>query len=193
MLATQRLLLVVAAALIQTGGEEPLVLLAQRPQGKSMAGQWEFPGGKVELGESPEEALSRELSEELGIEIQADALTPLTFSSMKNRSTKVHLLMPLFVAVDRWSGEVRGAEGQEIRWVSASELSDWPMPIADQALLPAVKQALLRSQSVLARRRAGAAAGTGSADAAGGATPHGGGAGRPEHDDAAASGATPAS
>lgn len=191
MLATQRLLLVVAAALIQGGGDEPLVLLAQRPQGKSMAGQWEFPGGKVELGESPEEALSRELREELGIDIQAEALTPLTFASIKNKSAKVHLLMPLFVAVDRWSGEVRGAEGQEIRWVSASELSDWPMPIADQVLVPAVKQALLRAQSVLARRRAGAAS-TGSADAASGEAAGGGVAGLPEQGDAAASGAAPA-
>jgi 8-oxo-dGTP diphosphatase len=167
-------MLVVAAALIQSGGEEPLVLLAQRPEGKSLAGQWEFPGGKVELGESPEEALSRELGEELGIEIPADALTPLTFASMKNRSTKVHLLMPLFVAVDRWSGEVRGAEGQEIRWVSAAELADWPMPIADKILVPAVKQALLRAHAVMTRRRAGAAANTGSLDAAGGGTAGGG-------------------
>eukprot|EP00967_Tisochrysis_lutea_P142934 scaffold264858_cov28-Tisochrysis_lutea.AAC.3 len=152
LVATQRILLVVAAALIRCDGEQPLVLLAQRPSGKSMAGQWEFPGGKVELGESPEEALARELREELAIEILPSALTPLTFASMKNRN-KVHLLMPLFVAVDRWVGEVRGAEGQEIRWVNAVELADWPMPIADQVLVPAVKQALLRAQAVLVRRR----------------------------------------
>jgi len=159
MAATRRVMLVVAAALIRCGGDEPLVLLAQRPPGKSLAGQWEFPGGKVELGETPEGALCRELGEELGIEIRPSALTPLTFASLGDRnSNNVHLLMPLFVAVDRWSGEVRGAEGQELRWVNASQLSDWPMPIADKVLLPAVRQALLRATAVTARRRATAAA-----------------------------------
>jgi len=115
----------------------------------------------VEAGDfSPEAALARELREELSIEIAPSALTPLTFASA-DVSKKVHLLMPLFVSVDRWRGELRGAEGQEIRWVSASDLADYPMPPADNHLVPAVRQALLRSRKRAAAAAAAAAGGGG--------------------------------
>ena len=109
------------------------VLLAQRPEGKSMAGLWEFPGGKVEPGESPEETLIRELHEELGITVKAACLAPLTFAS--HAYDGFHLLMPLWVC-RRWEGMVIGREGQALKWVRAKALRDWPMPPADEPLIP---------------------------------------------------------
>lgn len=130
------LILVSAVALIDDRGR---VLLAQRPEGKSMAGLWEFPGGKVEAGETPEAALVRELSEELGIGVQEADLAPLTFAS--HAYERFHLLMPVF-ACRRWSGEVQGREGQQLAWVAGAELDSYPMPPADLPLLPAIIAAL---------------------------------------------------
>lgn len=130
------LLVVAAAALFDGRGR---VLLAQRPTGKSMAGMWEFPGGKVADGESPEAALIRELEEELGLEVDAGALIPLTFAS--HRYKDFHLLMPLF-ACWQWAGKPNPSEGQAIAWVSALELGQRPMPPADGPLLPAVRALL---------------------------------------------------
>ena len=123
-------LLVAACALVDADGR---VLLAQRPQGKSMAGLWEFPGGKVERGERPEETLIRELDEELGITVKEECLAPLTFASHAYES--FHLLMPLY-ACRRWDGFVQAREGQALRWVRARSLSDYPMPPADAPLVP---------------------------------------------------------
>ena len=109
------------------------VLLAQRPAGKSMAGLWEFPGGKVEVGETPEAALIRELREELSIDIRASCLAPLTFAS--HSYEKFHLLMPLFIC-RQWKGKVRPTEGQAIAWVRGTNLRDYPMPPADEPLIP---------------------------------------------------------
>ena len=128
-----KLLLVAAVALIDADGR---VLLAQRPEGKSLAGLWEFPGGKVEPGESPEVCLIRELKEELGIDTWKSCLAPLTFASHAYEA--FHLLMPLY-ACRRWEGIVRGAEGQRIAWVRADKLSDYPMPPADLPLLPILR------------------------------------------------------
>lgn len=128
-----KLLLVAAVALIDADGR---VLLAQRPEGKSLAGLWEFPGGKVEPGESPEACLIRELKEELGIDTWKSCLAPLTFAS--HAYEEFHLLMPLY-ACRRWEGIVRGAEGQRIAWVRADRLSDYPMPPADLPLLPILR------------------------------------------------------
>ncbi len=128
-----RLLLVSAVALIDADGR---VLLAQRPPGKSMAGLWEFPGGKVEEGETPEAALIRELREELGIDTQASCLAPLTFASHAYES--FHLLMPLF-ACRRWQGTPRAQEGQALAWVRARSLGDYPMPPADLPLVPILR------------------------------------------------------
>lgn len=125
-----KLVLVVAVALVDADGR---VLLAQRPEGKSMAGLWEFPGGKVEPGENPEDTLIRELHEELGIEVKAACLAPLTFAS--HRYEDFHLLMPLYVC-RRWTGDVRGREGQALRWVRPTRLRDYPMPPADEPLIP---------------------------------------------------------
>lgn len=125
-----RIVLVAAVALIDADGR---VLLAQRPEGKSMAGLWEFPGGKVETGESPEATLIRELEEELGIEVKEPCLAPLTFAS--HRYEDFHLLMPLYVC-RRWSGNVRGREGQALKWVRPLRLRDFPMPPADEPLIP---------------------------------------------------------
>jgi len=125
-----RIVLVAAVALIDPDGR---VLLAQRPEGKSMAGLWEFPGGKVEPGESPEATLIRELDEELGIEVKAACLAPLTFAS--HPYDDFHLLMPLY-ACRRWTGTVMGREGQALKWVRAKNLRDWPMPPADEPLIP---------------------------------------------------------
>ena len=124
------ILLVAAVALVDADGR---VLLAQRPEGKSMAGLWEFPGGKVEPGESPEETLIRELHEELGITVKAACLAPLTFAS--HAYDGFHLLMPLWVC-RRWEGMVIGREGQALKWVRAKALRDWPMPPADEPLIP---------------------------------------------------------
>jgi len=125
-----RLVLVAACALIDVDGR---VLLTRRPEGKPMAGLWEFPGGKVEPGETPEAALIREMREELGVSIMGKCLAPLTFASHSYES--FHLLMPLYVC-RRWDGEVEPAEGQEIAWVRAARLRDYPMPPADIPLIP---------------------------------------------------------
>ena len=127
-----RLLLVVAAALVDADNR---VLIAQRPAGKQLAGLWEFPGGKLDPGERPEQALIRELHEELGIEVQATCLAPLTFASHGYES--FHLLMPLYVC-RRWKGFVTAREGQALKWVAPRQLRDYPMPPADEPLIPAL-------------------------------------------------------
>jgi 8-oxo-dGTP diphosphatase len=124
------LLLVAAVALVDPDGR---VLIAQRPEGKAMAGLWEFPGGKVEEAETPEDCLIRELKEELGIEVKSDCLAPLTFAS--HRYPDFHLLMPLWIC-RRWSGRPMGREGQALKWVRPSQLRDYPMPPADEPLIP---------------------------------------------------------
>ncbi len=128
-----RTLLVSAVALIDPDGR---VLLAQRPEGKSLAGLWEFPGGKVEPGETPEVALIRELKEELDIDTWTSCLAPLTFAS--HSYDDFHLLMPLF-ACRRWQGTVRPAEGQKLAWVKPNALRDYPMPPADLPLIPILR------------------------------------------------------
>jgi 8-oxo-dGTP diphosphatase len=125
-----KLTLVVACALIDADNR---VLIAQRPEGKQLAGLWEFPGGKFEPGERPEEALIRELREELDIVTQEACLAPLTFASHAYES--FHLLMPLYVC-RRWQGEVISKEGQALKWVRANRLRDYPMPPADIPLIP---------------------------------------------------------
>jgi 8-oxo-dGTP diphosphatase len=125
--------LVSAVALIDPEGR---VLLAQRPEGKSMAGLWEFPGGKVEPGETPEAALIRELHEELGIDTWESCLAPLTFAS--HTYDDFHLLMPLF-ACRKWQGIVTAQEGQQLAWVRANRLRDYPMPPADIPLIPILR------------------------------------------------------
>ncbi|NDV88693.1 8-oxo-dGTP diphosphatase MutT [Aurantimonas aggregata] len=123
------LLVVVACALIDTDNR---ILLTERPAGKSLAGLWEFPGGKLDSGETPEAALIRELREELGIETQAACLAPLTFAS--HSYDGFHLLMPLYVC-RRYEGIPSGREGQRLKWVRASQLRDYPMPPADEPLI----------------------------------------------------------
>jgi 8-oxo-dGTP diphosphatase len=123
------LLLVVAAALVDASGR---VLIAQRPAGKSLAGLWEFPGGKVEPGESPEEALVRELKEELDVAASADALTPFAFAS--HGYPDFSLLMPLYLLRD-WVGAPRPVEAQALAWARPSELTGYPMPPADAPLV----------------------------------------------------------
>jgi 8-oxo-dGTP diphosphatase len=125
-----KLLLVAAVALIDADGR---VLIAQRPEGKQLAGLWEFPGGKVEAGERPEETLIRELHEELGIAVQEPCLAPLTFASHAYES--FHLLMPLY-ACRRWDGFVQPREGQALKWVRPRDLASYPMPPADEPLIP---------------------------------------------------------
>ncbi|MGK8234111.1 CTP pyrophosphohydrolase [Roseovarius sp. EC-HK134] len=125
--------LVSAVALIDVDGR---ILLTQRPEGKSMAGLWEFPGGKVEPGETPEAALIRELEEELGINTWASCLAPLTFAS--HSYPDFHLLMPLF-ACRKWEGIVQGREGQALKWVRAADLRSYPMPPADIPLIPILR------------------------------------------------------
>ncbi len=125
----RRTVLVVAVALIDGDGR---VLLAQRPEGKALAGLWEFPGGKVAPGETPEAALIRELREELGIDVSASCLAPFTFAS--HTYADFHLLMPLYVC-RVWKGEVRGAEGQALAWVAPNRMRDYPMPPADKPLV----------------------------------------------------------
>jgi 8-oxo-dGTP diphosphatase len=121
--------LVAACALIDSDGR---VLIAQRPEGKVMAGLWEFPGGKVEAGERPEESLIRELNEELGIVVKEECLAPLTFAS--HVYPDFHLLMPLYVC-RRWQGFVQGRENQQLKWVRPLELRNYPMPPADEPLI----------------------------------------------------------
>ncbi|HTB00816.1 MAG TPA: (deoxy)nucleoside triphosphate pyrophosphohydrolase [Bradyrhizobium sp.] len=125
-----KLTLVVACALVDV---DKRVLIAQRPPGKSMAGLWEFPGGKVEPGERPEATLIRELHEEIGITVKEACLAPLTFAS--HAYDDFHLLMPLYIC-RRWDGEVRAREGQRLAWARANKLRDYPMPPADIPLIP---------------------------------------------------------
>ena len=127
-----RLLLVVACALLDQDGH---VLIAQRPEGKALAGLWEFPGGKVETGEAPEATLIRELQEELGITVKEPCLAPLTFASFAYPD--FHLLMPLYVC-RRWEGVVIAREHQALKWVRPNELRQFPMPPADEPLIPAL-------------------------------------------------------
>lgn len=127
-----KLLLVVACALIDRDGR---VLIAQRPEGKGMAGLWEFPGGKVEAGERPEQCLIRELHEELGITVKEACLAPLTFASYSYDD--FHLLMPLYVC-RRWDGLVTATEHKALKWVRPQALRDYPMPPADEPLIPAL-------------------------------------------------------
>jgi 8-oxo-dGTP diphosphatase len=127
------IVLVSAVALVDRDGR---VLLAQRPEGKAMAGLWEFPGGKVEPGETPESALIRELDEELGIQTWQSCLAPLTFASHAYAS--FHLLMPLFVC-RKWSGQVVAREHKALKWVKVQELKDYPMPEADLPLIPILR------------------------------------------------------
>jgi 8-oxo-dGTP diphosphatase len=124
-----KLVLVAACALIDA---DRRVLIAQRPTGKPMAGLWEFPGGKVEPGEPPEASLIRELKEELGIDVNAACLAPLTFAS--HAYADFHLLMPLYVC-RRWDGIAHAREGQNIRWIRGDRLRDYPMPPADEPLI----------------------------------------------------------
>lgn len=120
-----RVILVVAAAIVREDGR---LLLQQRPPGKSMAGLWELPGGKMEPGERPETALAREIEEELGAHIEETDLVPFTFASHPYET--FHLLMPVFLC-RRWRGEFRGREGQALAWVEAGELARYPAPAAD--------------------------------------------------------------
>lgn len=131
-----RTVLVSAVALIDPDGR---ILLAQRPEGKSMAGLWEFPGGKIEPGETPETALVRELHEELGIETWNSCLAPLSFAS--HSYDDFHLLMPLF-ACRKWNGTPMPREGQVLKWARVNQLRDFPMPPADLPLIPVLRDLL---------------------------------------------------
>ncbi len=124
-----KVVLVVACALIDPDGR---VLIAERPPGRPMSGLWEFPGGKIEVGERPEETLIRELKEELGIVVSDACLAPLTFAS--HSYPDFHLLMPLYVC-RRWEGTATAQEGQRLRWVRPNQLRDYPMPPADEPLI----------------------------------------------------------
>ncbi|MFN7002357.1 MAG: 8-oxo-dGTP diphosphatase MutT [Roseinatronobacter sp.] len=128
-----KVVLVAAVALVDADGR---VLLAQRPEGKSMAGLWEFPGGKIEAGETPEAALIRELQEELGIDTWASCLAPLSFASHAYEG--FHLLMPLFVC-RKWQGQPQSREGQALKWVRPADLRNYPMPPADLPLIPVLR------------------------------------------------------
>jgi 8-oxo-dGTP diphosphatase len=142
------LLLVAACVLLDSEGR---ILIAKRPPGRSLAGLWEFPGGKVEQGESPEHALIRELAEELGIDIAAADLAPLTFAS--HGYPDFHLLMPLFLCT-RWRGEPVPHEGQELAWVKPTELAAYAMPPADEplkAVLPALLKGVIPAQAGIQR------------------------------------------
>ena len=127
-----KIVLVVACALIDADGR---VLIAQRPEGKALAGLWEFPGGKLDAGERPEVALIRELDEELGITVKEACLAPLTFASYAYPD--FHLLMPLYVC-RRWEGTPHSRENQALKWVMPTKLRDYPMPPADEPLIPAL-------------------------------------------------------
>ena len=127
---SKRILLVAACALVDSDGR---VLLAKRPEGKALAGLWEFPGGKVEAGETPENTLVRELHEELAIETKTACLAPLTFAS--HTYEDFHLLMPLYVCRRFW-GMPRAQEGQGLKWVRPRDMRDYPMPPADAPLIP---------------------------------------------------------
>ena len=131
-----RLVLVAACALIDPDGR---VLIAQRPPGKAMAGLWEFPGGKVEPGERPEETVIRELAEELGIAVKEPCLAPFTFAS--HSYPEFQLLMPLYVC-RRWDGDPRAREHTAIKWVRPRDLNQYPMPAADIPLIPMLRDLL---------------------------------------------------
>ena len=128
-----KIVLVVAVALVDPDGR---VLIAKRPEGKAMAGLWEFHGGKVDPGETPEAALIRELKEELGVDTAESCLAPLNFAS--HAYDDFHLLMPLYVC-RRWKGIVTPQEGQEVTWVRPMRLSDYPMPPADKPLIAMIR------------------------------------------------------
>ena len=130
------IVLVAAVALFDIDGR---VLIAQRPEGKSMAGLWEFPGGKVEAGETPEQALIRELREEIAVDTVESCLAPFTFAS--HTYDDFHLLMPLFVC-RKWTGTVTPMEGQQIKWVMPAQLRDYPMPAADKPLIAMLRDHL---------------------------------------------------
>ena len=131
-----KILVVVAVAFIDA---DDRVLIAQRPEGKALAGLWEFPGGKIDQGERPEAALIRELQEELGIAVKEACLAPLTFASYAY--PEFHLLMPLYVC-RRWEGFVQSREGQALKWVRARDLRQYPMPPADEPLIPPLVELL---------------------------------------------------
>lgn len=131
-----KLLLVAACALIDRDGR---ILLTERPAGKAMAGFWEFPGGKVESGETPEASLVRELREELDIETETACLAPIAFAS--HGYDDFHLLMPLFVC-RKWTGIPRGAEGQQLAWVKADRLNEYKLPPADIPLAAQLRDML---------------------------------------------------
>jgi len=132
----QSLILVVAAALVDADGR---VLIAQRPEGKSMAGLWEFPGGKIEANESPDDALIRELREELGIAVKQACLAPFTFAS--HSYPNFHLLMPLYVC-RRWEGIPEPRHHAALKWVRPKDMKDYPMPAADLPLIPMLRDLL---------------------------------------------------
>lgn len=129
-MSAMKIVLVAACALVDADGR---VLLTQRPEGKKLAGLWEFPGGKVEPGETPESALIRELAEEIGVTTKEACLAPLTFASYGY--DEFHLLMPLFVC-RRFEGTARGLEGQALKWVRPRDMRNYPMPPADEPLIP---------------------------------------------------------
>lgn len=131
-----RILHVVACALIDRDGR---VLLAERPKGRSMEGLWEFPGGKIEEGETPEKALIRELNEELGIDTSENCLAPFTFAS--HSYEEFHLLMPLYIC-RKWKGHIMGKENQNLKWVKPNKLTDYPMPPADVPLVAMLRDFL---------------------------------------------------
>lgn len=133
---SQSLVLVVAVALVDPDGR---VLIAQRPEGKNMAGLWEFPGGKVETGESPETALIRELNEELGITVKEACLAPFTFAS--HTYDAFHLLMPLYIC-RRWDGTPSAKHHAALKWVRPRDMSGYPMPAADLPLIPMLRDLL---------------------------------------------------
>ena len=136
MKTSQSLVLVVAAALVDSDGR---VLIAQRPEGKSMAGLWEFPGGKIEADERPEDALIRELKEELGIAVKEACLAPFTFAS--HTYGAFHLLMPLYVC-RRWDGTPQPHHHAALKWVRPKDMKDYPMPAADLPLIPMLRDLL---------------------------------------------------
>ena len=134
--AERKLILVAACALIDTDGR---ILLTRRPEGKAMAGLWEFPGGKLQDGETPETGVIRELQEELGIDVANNCLAPFAFAS--HDYERFHLLMPLFLC-RRWAGRPEGREGQALAWVRPEKLADYPMPPADKPLIPLLRDFL---------------------------------------------------